>query len=189
VFGIEATEVIEKTAKRYEKMNSFYATFTQVFCDETSGTCQEFEGEIYFLRPNFFRMEIKKPAQVYVGDSSSLWIYLPEKNRAIKQTLSNVPFQINPDIFLKDYQKKFRYTIDESESIFSLFLLPKDETEIYQRILIKIDKKKFEIREISIQDEIGSENKFIFEKVKINKSLSKKIFQFNPPEGCDVIEQ
>jgi len=189
VFALNADEVIDKTAKKYEKMNSFYSEFTQIFCDEASGTCQEFTGKIFFLRPNFFRMEVDTPAQIYVGDSISLWIYFPKKNRAIKQTLKEVPFAVNPEIFLKDYQKNFNYEIAEDKENFLLSLFPKDETQVYQKILVKINKKKLTIQEFAINNGAGSESKFTFKNPQLNQKVPKKLFRFNPPKGCKVIEQ
>lgn len=182
-------EIIDKTTEKYNDLNSFYAEFTQVLCDELSGTCQLFEGKIYFKRPNFFRMEIGDPAQIYVGDSSSLWIYMPDKKRAIRQSLGEIPVQINPDIFLKDYDKKFNIElISEEEKIVRIALLPKDDTDIYTKIIIEIHKDRHEIQSISIQNQAGQESKFSFNKIEINKKLSKSLFEFKPPQGTKVDE-
>lgn len=188
-FAIDMDEIINKTIEKYENLNSFYAEFNQILCDEVSGTCSNFEGKIYFLRPNFFRMEMESPKQIYVGDSVSLWVYLPEKNRAIRQSLGQMPFQINPDIFLKDYEKRFNAELtDEDENSVQITLTPKDKTDIYEKIIIKILKGKFEIAAITIIDEIGSESKFNFDKIEINKKISKKLFDFNPPKGTQIDE-
>ncbi|MCK4452861.1 outer membrane lipoprotein carrier protein LolA [candidate division WOR-3 bacterium] len=188
-FAIDMDEIINKTIEKYENLNSFYAEFNQILCDEVSGTCSNFEGKIYFLRPNFFRMEMENPKQIYVGDSVSLWVYLPEKNRAIRQSLGQIPFQINPDIFLKDYEKRFNAELtDEDKNSVQITLTPKDKTDIYEKIIIKILKGKFEIAAITIIDEIGSESKFNFDKIEINKKISKKLFDFNPPKGTQIDE-
>jgi len=188
-FAIDMDEIINKTIEKYENLNSFYAEFNQILCDEVSGTCSNFEGKIYFLRPNFFRMEMESPKQIYVGDSVSLWVYLPEKNRAIRQSLGQIPFQINPDIFLKDYEKRFNAELtDEDKNSVQITLTPKDKTDIYEKIIIKILKGKFEIAAITIIDEIGSESKFNFDKIEINKKISKKLFDFNPPKGTQIDE-
>lgn len=188
-FAMDLDELIDKTLQRYENLESFYAEFEQTLCDEISGTCRSFEGKIYFLKPNFFRMEMKDPEQIYVGDSVSLWIYIPDKKKAIRQTIGRMPFQINPDIFLKDYDKRFNAELTkETGKNYEITLTPKQETEIYEKIIITITKKKFEITAITIVDDAGSESKFSFNKIKINKSISKKLFEFNPPEGTQIDE-
>ncbi len=187
--ALSLDEIISKTVKRYENLNSFYAEFTQTLCDESTGTCKSFDGKIYFLRPNFFRMEIENPEQIYVGDSTSLWIYLPQEKRAIRQNLGQMPFAVNPDIFLKNYEEKFTAQLTtEKDDNFEITLIPKEETEIYKKIAVTIHNKKFEINAISILDETGAESKFNFDNIAINKKISKKLFEFNPPKGIQIDE-
>lgn len=185
--GVE--QVIEKTLAHYENMESFYAEFEQTMCDEVQGICSNYAGRIYFLKPNFFRMEMEDPPQVYVGDSVSLWIYLPEKKHAIRQSLGEVPFQVNPDYFLLNYDDRFAAAIsNEDDSSYEVLLNPKRETDIYDHILIVIAKPDHKISAITIRDQAGSENTFRFNKVEINKKISRKKFQFEPPKGTQVDE-
>jgi len=188
-FTLELHEILDKTVEKYNKIDNFYAEFTQVMCDELSGTCQFFEGKIYFKRPNFFRMEIGDPPQIYVGDSSSLWIYMPEKKRAIRQSLGQIPVQISPDVFLKDYEKRFNIELlGEEKKIVQIALIPKQNTDIYSKIIVDIHKSKYDIKAITIHDQAGQENKFTFDKMELNKKLSKELFEFKPPEGTQVDE-
>jgi len=189
LWPIELNEVVDKTLENYRNLRSFYIEFTQEFCEKTSGTCQSFSGRIYFLKPNYFRMEIENPKQIYVGDSVSLWIYLKEKNKVIRQHLGNeIPFAVNPDIFLKDYQERFNAEL-KTNQFYEIILTPKEETEIYERISVIINKDNFKITGITVIDEAGAENKFFFKNIQLNKKISKKIFEFNPPKGVEVIEQ
>lgn len=188
-FAQQIDTVINRTIANYQNLNSFYIEFTQQFSEKTTGTCQNFEGSVYFLKPNYFKMELKNPRQIYVGDSISLWLYLPDKKRAIRQHLgAQVPFAVNPDIFLKNYEEKFNAELKANKN-YEIILTPKEETEIYQKIIVTIDKQKYEIVGINIIDETESENKFVFKNIQLNKKLSKKLFEFKPPKGTEIIEQ
>jgi outer membrane lipoprotein carrier protein len=183
-------EVVERTNATYANLNSFYTKFTQTMCDESAGICRIFDGEIYFLKPNFFRMTIDDPQQVLVGDSASLWIYMPKEKRAIRQALTQMPFAINPEVILKDYKERFNAALSgEDKDFFEITLSPKEETEIFSKILIRVSLPGYKITDISIVDQAGAENKFEFKKTEINKKINKKIFQFNPPKGTEIIEQ
>lgn len=188
-YGIDMEKIIDKTVEKYENLNSFYAEFQQTLCDESSGMCMSYEGKIYYLKPNFFRLEMDDPKQIYVGDSVSLWIYIPSKKKAIRQSLGEVPFHINPDMFLKNYKERFNaeLTGEEGDYVY-ITLTPKKQTEIYNNIVIKIHKDKFEIAGINVTDAAGQENKFDFEKIEMNKKLSKELFHFAPPEGTKIDE-
>jgi len=181
--------IINRTITRYQNLNSFYIEFSQQFCEKTSGMCQSFSGTVQFLKPNYFRMEIENPKQIYVGDSVSLWIYLPDKKRAIRQHLgAQIPFAVNPDIFLKDYNERFNAELKTGKN-YEIILTPKEETEIYKKIIVFIDPQKYEINGITIYDETESENKFIFKNIQLNKKISKKLFEFKPPKGTEIVEQ
>lgn len=189
IYGLELDEIIENTVENYQGLTSFYAEFEQVFCDEVSGTCASYDGKIYFVEPNFFRMEIDDPKKIYVGDSVSLWIYLPDEKRAIRQAMTGMPFHINPDMFLTDYDE--RYTAELSADTgksYEVTLTPVDETELYDKIVISISKKTFKITALAVHDEIGSENKYTFQKFEINKKIAKDRFLFQPPSGTQIDE-
>lgn len=183
-------EIVDKTNATYADLNSFYTKFTQTMCDEAAGICRISDGEIYFLKPNFFRMTIKEPSQVLVGDSASLWIYLPREKRAIRQSFTQMPFAINPEVFLKGYNERFNAALSgEDKDFYEITLSPKEETEFYSKIVIVVSVPGYKITDISIVDQTGAENKFAFEKTEINKKIDKKIFKFNPPKGTEIIEQ
>ncbi len=189
LFAAEAGEVLDQVIKQYKNMKSFYAEFEQVYCDEEAGICQKFEGRTYYMKPNYFRMEIDDPQQIYVGDSASLWIYYPEENRVIRQGLEQTPFQISPDALLSDYETDYdAQMITENDEYYEIELNPKEDTDIYRKLNVKIKTGTYEIIGITVYDDAGSESKFEFNKVEIGKKISKKVFEFSPPEGAQVDE-
>lgn len=181
-------EVVAKTTARYADMNSFHAKFEQVLCDENSGTCSTYEGEVYYLKPNFVRMEIANPPQIYVGDSVSLWIYFPDRKQAIRQPLEQVPFAVNPDIFLKDYQERFSAVLETRGTDYVIVLTPLEEAEMFGRIAVEVSGATFAITGISIQDGAGMENKFVFTDIALNRKISRNKFKFEPPAGTEIID-
>lgn len=186
--GIE--EVIEKTNANYRNLQSFYTRVQQVTCDEELGICNVYEGEIYFLKPNYFKMVIEKPAQILVGDSASLWVYFPSEKRAIRQSLKDIPFAVNPDIFLTDYQNQYAMALSaDRDDVYEVTLTPKEADGIFHRAVITIDARRFMIIAIAVIDPSGTENKFHFEETKLNPALDRKMFKFQPPRGTEIIEE
>ncbi|MGD9380754.1 MAG: outer membrane lipoprotein chaperone LolA [candidate division WOR-3 bacterium] len=189
ILATEASDVLDKTIEQYQNMNSFYAEFEQVYCDEEAGICQRFEGRTYYMRPNYFRMEIADPEQIYVGDSTSLWIYFPAENRVIRQGLEQMPFQVSPDALFADYKSDYEAEIVvENDEYYEIDLTPIENTSIYRKLTVRIKVKTYELIGITVYDDAGTESKFEFNKVEMNKKLSKSIFQFSPPEGVQVDE-
>ena len=124
-----------------------------------------------------------------MGDSVSLWIYFPDENRVIRQTLEQMPFQINPDQLFADYKEDYNTEIiAENEEFYEISMNPKEDTDIYRSLLVKINRKTYEIIGITVKDEAGTESTFEFTKLEINKKFSKKLFEFNIPKGAQVDE-
>ncbi len=189
IWGVELDEIIGNTLENYQGLTSFYAEFEQILCDEVSGTCSNYTGKVFYAEPGFFRMEIDDPRRIYIGDGTALWIYSPDEKRAIKQDMTAVPLHINPDMFLTDYDERFTAELSgDTLGAYEVTLTPKDETSLYAKIVISISKEKFRITGISIHDDIGSENKYIFEKFETNKKISKDTFVFQPPPGTQIDE-
>ena len=134
-------------------------------------------------------MEIEDPEKVYVGDSTSLWIYIPAEKRAIRQKMTGMPSYINPDEFLSGYEDRYTAVLSaDSGKTYEVTLTPIDETDVYEKIVISVSKKTFEITSLSIHDGVGSENKYIFETFETNKHISKNMFVFDPPDGTQIDE-
>jgi chaperone LolA len=189
LFALEANQILEKTVEKYRNMSTFYTEFEQEYCDEDAGICQHYEGKTYYMKPNFFRMEIEQPKQIYVGDSVSLWIYMPDDKRAIRQALQQVPFQISPDALFENYEEDFIASVtNEGEDYYEIALQPKDENDIYRKLTVEIKKETFEIIGLSVVDESGIESTFEFTKVEINQKIDKKLFEFKVPAGVQVDE-
>jgi chaperone LolA len=187
--ALTVEEIISATVAHYETMETLYIEFSNVLCDETSGTCHMTDGIIYFQKPSSFRLEMENPEQIYIGDSVTLWIYIPAENRAIKQSMTELPFQVNPDLFLRDYEERFTPTLlEETDETYMICLLPKDSADVYERINVAIAKDQYTIVGIAVFDGIGSENKYSFHKVEVNPKIAKKLLEFNPPEGVQVDE-
>ncbi len=188
-YALGANEIIDKTVATYENMTTLYIEFSNVLCDEASGTCTMTDGVIYFRKPDLFRLEMKNPEQIYIGDSSTLWIYIPAEKRAIKQSMTELPFQANPDLFLRDYEERFTAElVEQTEETYVIRLRPRDSSDVYERIDVDIAKDQFTILGIAVFDDIGSENKYSFHKVDINAKISKQLLTFEPPPGVRVDE-
>jgi chaperone LolA len=188
-YAASAEEIIGKTVTNYDNMTTLYLEFSNVLCDEALGTCNITDGVIYFRKPSLFRLETEHPQRTYVGDSEFLWIYLPDEERVIKQNMTELPFQVNPDYFLRDYDERFVATlVEENEQTCQIDLTPKDSMDLYEKITVKIDKEHFTITGIAVFDEVGSENKYDFHKIEINQKISQKQFEFKPPSGVRIDE-
>lgn len=187
--GFELDNFIQKTIDHYDALKTLSAGFEMYSCDEMTGMCKNVEGKIYYRQPFAFRLEFRDPDVFYIGDSTVLWIYFPAQKKAIKQNMESVPWQVQPASFLKEFGT--RYNAEEkllNDTSVTVVLRPIDETDLYDYIELIIDRSSLMIKNMTIADKAGSERKIEFFEQKINKKISKSIFNFKPPADTEIDE-
>jgi outer membrane lipoprotein-sorting protein len=66
----------------YLGLKTLSGTFTENICSEDQGTCTEFEGKFAISLPGRYRLEVTEgQKQLFVSDSTNLWIYLADQKR------------------------------------------------------------------------------------------------------------
>ena len=152
---------------------------------------QTFTGHMKVARPGKFYWETLSPAkQTIVTTGTTVWIYDPDLQQAVKQSLdeqiSNTPALLlsgNAQQIMQAYQitqpdaKKTYYT-----------LTPKNNDGAFERLYISFGANNTPTTMI-LQDAMGQTTQVKFSNVKLNPNLSPSVFQFNPPKGTDIIEQ
>lgn len=64
--------------QRLDKVQSFYARFSQVVKTADNQLIQNGKGELWVHRPNYFNWTMSEPDEtVIISDSKDLWIYMP----------------------------------------------------------------------------------------------------------------
>lgn len=152
---------------------------------------QTFTGLMKVARPGKFYWETQSPAkQTIVTTGSTVWIYDPDLQQAVKQSLdqqiTNTPALLlsgNAQQIMQAYQisqpdaKKTYYT-----------LTPKNKDGAFERLYISFGANNTPTSMI-LQDAMGQTTQVKFSHVQLNPSFSPSVFQFNPPKGTDIIEQ
>ena len=80
--------------------------------------------------------------------------------------------------------------IKDAGGRYSLDLVPKDESirRMLGTITVAVDTESFLVAETETTDALGNRNKLRFENVKTNEKLDDKIFEFQVPDGAEVIK-
>ena len=139
-------------------------------------------------------MEVSHPStQRQTFDGQYLWIYTEANNQVVKKLL-DPDFLHHPLITLlatmENLEKDFLIKVSTPEdcSTHSLNLTLKDEYSEIREILLVIDKKKLQLKELTLYYETGNYTRLVLDKTKENKKISPECFQFIPPPGVEVVE-
>ena len=191
----ELNEIVSKIQKKYEYMRELEADCIQETFNKTVEKKFIFKGSLYVKKPDKLRMEIKEPEiQLIVANGQTLWIYLPDNKQAVKEKLdlsnkSKTALTILTG--MAKLNRDFEITMEQGfEKIRSyvLGLIPKDKKSMIKKMKLDVDKNDFSFQKVTVEDSFSNWTSYELKNVKINSGISDSKFDFNPPDGVEVVE-
>lgn len=188
------TDVLERSLKVNEGIETFEAEFVQITCTKATGICQRFEGKLWLKRPEKFRMEVMSPdTQLFVSDGETMWIYLPKSNQAIKEDLKKTELLPQPSQVLFEFSEKYEIDFKGEDKVkkktyYLLNLKPKEESPYFIAARVWLNLESLLMERLMVTDGQGNETILNFREVEINLTLPEDKFTFTPPEGVEAVE-
>jgi outer membrane lipoprotein carrier protein len=171
---------------RYIGLKTLSGTFTENICSEQQGTCTEFDGTFAIAVPARYRLEVTEGTkQLFVSDSTNLWIYLADEKRAMKQPAGGfapVLAFLGPVL---DSTATGEVSKD-STGIYVVKVTTGDEMSALSDLLLELDETGTRIDGFSFSDGLGNKVHFRFYDQEWNKKLPAGTFKFTPPKGVTI---
>ena len=128
--------------------------------------------------------------QTIVTTGKTVWIYDPDLQQAVRQTLDEQVAN-TPALLLsgntQQIQKAYRITQpDKTLTYYTLY--PKQKDGAFQSLTISFGANKAPSLMI-LQDSLGQTTNVKFSNVKVNSKIPASVFNFAPPKGTDIIDQ
>jgi outer membrane lipoprotein carrier protein len=166
---------------RYLGLKTLSGTFTENLCSELQGTCTEFEGRFAISVPAKYRLEVTEGMkQLFVSDSTNLWIYLADQKRAMKQPAGG--FAPVLDSTATGEVSK------DSTGVYVVKVSMGDEMSALNDLVLELNESGTRINGFSFNDGMGQKQHFSFYDQQWNPKLSPGTFKFTPPKGVTVEE-
>jgi outer membrane lipoprotein carrier protein len=173
---------------RYLGLKTLSGTFTENICSEQQGTCTEFKGKFAIAVPARYRLEVTEgPKQLFVSDSTNLWVYLAAEKRAMKQPAGGfapVLAFLGPVL---DSTATAEVSKD-STGIYVVKVTMGDEMSALNDLLLELNETGTRIDGFSFSDGMGNQVHFRFYDQEWNKKLPAGTFRFTAPKGVAVDE-
>jgi len=130
---------------------------------------QTFKGVMKVERPGKFYWETTSPAkQTIVTSGKTVWIYDPDLQQAVRQTLDE--------------------QVANTPALLLYTLYPKSDDGAFQSLTISFGAKSAPTLMI-LEDSLGQTTYVRFNNTKVNASIPASTFNFTPPKGTDIIDQ
>lgn len=154
-----------------------------------------------------FRWIYTQPSrQEIVSDGETVWVYLPENQQVLQSSLAEVgagQAQENPLVFItglgnlsENFTLSWANPRQDGDGNYLLALAPKKPSTMVETLHLAVAKEAvprrgkepvFPLRAVEIVDLNGNRTHLIFADVRINPKLPDSRFQFQVPEGVEVV--
>jgi outer membrane lipoprotein carrier protein len=190
----------------YDQTKTLQAEFEQTRYTRLYDRYDRARGKVVFKKPGMMRWDYAEPnGQVFVSDGKKLLIYQPpeegEKNgqlieRALEedQLPSAFSFLIGSGNLEKDFEVRLLEHDDEKfQDGYVLQLVPRKPTPNYEQLVFYVrtlttgTKRAGIVQRVLIIDSSGNRNRFDFSKIKFNRDVSDKRFNYRPPKGTQRV--
>lgn len=185
-----ADEAKDKLDRFVLDLASMRAGFVQTVIDGNGNIVDESEGTMAMLRPGRFRWDYTLPFEQHIiTNGKRLWIYEPDLDQVtIKPYEAGVGE--TPALLLSGDSSVFeRFAVSEldiSDSEYEWLLLkPLDQESGYESIQIGFDESG--LRLVRFSDDFGHHTQLEFIDIEANIALVDNDFEFQEPEGIEVI--
>ncbi len=186
-----ADNLVNNIQKKYEKINSLEAQFTQTLVHKESGGTEEKAGKIIFKKPLLVRWEVTNPEEelLLVG-KEFIWNVFEDENVAYKYPLSIAQdnqsivqvitgqAKLNRDFTVKD--------LGLEDGLAKLELLPHEPTQSLVEANLWVDPATYLIQKLRIVDFYGNINEISLQNYVLDKRAKDSLFQFSLPTGMDL---
>ena len=180
----------------FQEVDSLQASFEQLVVDESGMTLEQSTGMFYLSRPGKFRWNYNNPysesgdlGQQIIADGKNIYMYDPELEQVTQRSMLDALSQV-PSLLLVQSggQAQDHFNITDfgvTDGLSWVSLKPKAEEASYQQLMIGFADN--ELRSIVLIDALGNETRLKLLRVENNVRLSSKLFDFNAPDGVDVL--
>jgi len=167
------------------------ADFTQKVFDQRGGLQQTLQGRLLLQRPGKFRWSYQSPyEQEIVADGNKVWMYdvdleqVTVKHQA--QTVGGTPALLlsSRDEWRKDFDVA---AISRGDKLQWYELTPKEEDGSFEHLYLAINDGQ--LARLEIHDSFGQTTELIFSNLQTDIAIDNAAFEFQLPDGVDVIDE
>jgi len=188
--------LIREMQANYEKTIDLKAGFVQEVTLKSMNKTDREEGIVYFKKPKRMLWDYEKPkAKKLVINAQKSWLYLPEDKTVYVQDSAGVfkskivvRFLAGIGSLKSDFSIKFSQPSVDDQGNYQLTLTPKSPGLGVGKLLMTVDKDRYQIIQCRFTDAFGNATRIQFQNIQLNGGLPDKMFSFVTPPGVDTVK-
>ncbi|MQX53906.1 outer membrane lipoprotein chaperone LolA [Alcanivorax sediminis] len=182
----------DELLSRLQKLQSLKGGFEQMVLDKGGTHMQQAEGTFQVARGNRFYWSTTSPfSQLAVSNGETVWVYDEDLEQVVIRPLSNDLGETPALLFSgKPADVAAAFSIAEQDrngAEITYRLTPKGDDPLFDQLDVSF--KGDQPQSMRLQDALGQKTIIDFRELTINRGIDAALFQFEPPEGTDIIQQ
>ena len=188
----DVEDIVEEIQEKYEDIENFAANFVQIEQFLVTGAKNEVSGQIYVKGGVKYRLATED--RTIVTDGITVWTYSVFNNQVLIDRAKKDDGAMLPrDLIFKYPRDYYASLLDEveynGETHYIVKLDPKEDTHGFIKTMkIWVNDDSYLISKIEYTDFNDNTSLFEIKKVITDKALSDSFFQFQAPEGAEIID-
>ncbi|AQU81742.1 MULTISPECIES: outer membrane lipoprotein chaperone LolA [unclassified Halomonas] len=189
--NVWANEAAERLTERLDPLQSYHATFEQKILGGSGERLQSARGEMWLSRPGMLRWEVEAPySQVVVSDGSDVYLYDPDLEQVTIQAMDN-RVSHTPALLLSgsaaDLTSSYDVFYEQEDSGDIFTLIPSSADTLFEELSMVFNGQT--LTELWMMDSTGQRTAITFSNITRNGNIDRSLFDFDIPEGTDVIRE
>lgn len=185
-----AETAAELLANQMQGIETITAKFNQKIFDINNQLLQDASGEMFIKRPKKLLWKTSEPYEHWViSNGSELWLYDLDLEQVSKERfneeLSQAPaLLLSGDIDTLSQHYNIRQ-IDDEDNVVAFILKPIQEKNVFSALRISFFNNA--LLKMEMIDNFDQRTVIRFSNLKNNSELADKLFEFEVPEGVDLV--
>jgi outer membrane lipoprotein carrier protein len=192
---LSAEVIAERVQGFYDGAKTFQANFSQRYTIFAYNKKKESQGRVAFVKPGKMSWRYTSNGNRVVSDGRLLKVYEADNKQLYEQEVGKSAYPAALSFLLGEGKLTASFAISElnSETVgfkggYVLSAIPREPTPAYQKMLLYVDGKTFQVRRVLLIDAQKNKNVFDFSEPVVNLPVPPSEFQFTAPPGTQVIK-
>jgi outer membrane lipoprotein carrier protein len=192
---LSSEQIAERVQAFYDGAKTFQAQFAQHYTIYAYNKKKDSEGHVAFVKPGKMSWRYANNGNRVVSDGHILKVYEAENKQLYEQDMNKgaypaaLSFLIGAGKLSASFTlKKLSADTAKFKGGYVLVATPREPTPAYQKMLLYVDGKTFQVRRVLLIDAQKNKNVFDFSDPRVNEPVPASEFQFTPPPGTQVVK-
>jgi outer membrane lipoprotein carrier protein len=192
---LSSDAIAERVQSFYDGAKTFQAAFNQRYTIFAYNKKKESQGRVAFVKPGKMSWRYTNNGNRVVSDGRLLKVYDADNKQSYEQEVGKSAYPAALSFLLGEGKLTASFALKKlsAETVgfkggYVLVAIPKEPTPAYQRMLLYVDGKTFQVRRVLLIDAQKNKNLFDFSDPVVNLPVPPSEFQFSAPAGTQVIK-